>query len=139
MTWEPEIDELKRRKEFARRMGGEEGVARQRKRGKLTVRERVDLFADPGSFREFGILSGEGIYDGTELVDFTPKPAVHGMCTLDGRKIVLTGGDFTVRGGSGGGASAISSWIISRGTASESARGVSLDSARASSCGTSSD
>ena len=104
MTWEPEIDELKRRKEFARRMGGEEGVARQRKRGKLTVRERVDLFADPGSFREFGILSGEGTYNGTELVDFTPKPAVHGMCTLDGRKIVLTGGDFTVRGGSGGGA-----------------------------------
>ena len=103
MTWEPEIDELNRRKAFARRMGGDEGVARQRKRGKLTVRERVDRFADPGSFREFGILSGEGTYDGTELVDFLPKPAVHGMCTLDGRKIVFTGGDFTVRGGSGGG------------------------------------
>ena len=49
-------------------------------------------------------LVGSGRYDGDRLVDFTPKAAVEGTCTLQGRKVILTGGDFTVRGGSGGGA-----------------------------------
>src|SRR3546814_5588265 len=53
ISWEPELDELARRQEFALQMGGPEGIARQRERGKLTVRERIDAFADPGSFREF--------------------------------------------------------------------------------------
>ncbi len=79
MTWRKEIDELERRRALARRMGGEEGIARQRKRGKLTVRERLDALADPGSFREFLGLMGHGVYDGERLVDFTPKPSVEGI------------------------------------------------------------
>ncbi|OAI41183.1 hypothetical protein AYO38_04320 [bacterium SCGC AG-212-C10] len=105
MTWQTEIEELERRKELAARMGGPEGIARQRKRGKLTVRERIDALADPGSFREFAGLSGHGVYEGNELVDFTPKGAVEGFCKLDGRKVLVSAGDFTVRGGSAGGPS----------------------------------
>lgn len=101
--WTPEVEELERRRELAREMGGPERIARQHAQGKLTVRERIDLFADPGSFREFMGLAGQGIYDGDRLAEFRPKPAVEGMCTLDGRKIVVSGGDFTSRGGSGGG------------------------------------
>ncbi len=33
-------------------MGGEDGIARQKQQGRLTVRERVDLLVDPGSFEE---------------------------------------------------------------------------------------
>jgi acetyl-CoA carboxylase carboxyltransferase component len=103
MSWEREVEELKRRRELAQRMGGEEGIARQRSRGKLTVRERIDALADPGSFREFMGLAGQGVYRDGELVDFTPRPMVEGFCRIDGRRVVVSGGDFTVRGGSAGG------------------------------------
>jgi acetyl-CoA carboxylase carboxyltransferase component len=103
MSWQPEVDELERRRELARRMGGPEGVARQHSQGKLTVRERVQALADAGSFREFMGLAGQATYEGPELVDFRPKASVEGFCTLEGRKVIVSGGDFTVRGGSGGG------------------------------------
>ena len=60
MTWEPELDELAERRRLAGQMGGPEGVARQHGRGKLTVRERLPLLADPGTFREFGGLARPG-------------------------------------------------------------------------------
>ncbi|MDX6644148.1 MAG: hypothetical protein QOD76_2110, partial [Solirubrobacteraceae bacterium] len=34
MSWEPELEELRRREELARRMGGEERVARQHATGR---------------------------------------------------------------------------------------------------------
>ena len=109
MTWEHEVKELERRHELAKKMGGEEGIARQRKRGKLTVRERLDALADPGSFREFMGLVGSATYEDDELADFTPKGSVEGFVNLNGRRVVVTAGDFTVRGGSGGGAGGLGS------------------------------
>jgi acetyl-CoA carboxylase carboxyltransferase component len=103
MSWQPEVDEIKRRRAFVEQMGGPEGIARQHQNGKLTVRERIDLLADPGSFREFAGLMGKGTYDDDGLVGLTPRGLVEGMCSIDGRKVVLSGGDFTVRAGSGGG------------------------------------
>ncbi len=50
MSWEPEIEELRRRLELAHAMGGPENVARQHKAGRLTVRERIERLLDPGSF-----------------------------------------------------------------------------------------
>jgi acetyl-CoA carboxylase carboxyltransferase component len=88
---------------MAQRMGGEEGITRQRAQGKLTVRERIDRLADAGSWREFMGLAGRGVYEDNELISFTPKGAVEGFCQIDGRKVVVSAGDFTVRGGSGGG------------------------------------
>lgn len=103
VSWEKEVGELKRRQELARRMGGPEGIERQHSQGKLTVRERIDLLADPGSFREFSSLVGRAEYQGDQLVSFTPKPHVDGFCMIDGRKVVVTANDFTVRGGSSSG------------------------------------
>lgn len=102
MSWRPELEELEQRRDLARRMGGPEGVARQHEQGKLTVREQISLLADPGSFREMSALVGSATYHGEELTGFTPKPAVHGMCALHGRRVIVTGGDSTVRGGAGG-------------------------------------
>ena len=99
MVWQPEIDELKRRREFAEQMGGEAGIAEQRRRGKLTVRERIDLLADPNSFREIGQLAGAATYEGNELTHVRPSNMVIGLAGINGRKAVLTAGDFTVRGG----------------------------------------
>lgn len=103
MSWQPEIDELDRRKALAKQMGGSEGIQRQHERGKLTIRERLDALADPGSFSEFMGLIGAAQYENDTLTAFTPKGSVEGVCTLGGRKVVISGGDFTVRGGSGGG------------------------------------
>ncbi|MBW2622953.1 MAG: hypothetical protein JRD68_08605 [Deltaproteobacteria bacterium] len=100
MVWEPEIEELKYRLSLAEKMGGEAGVAFQHQRGKLTVRERINGLADKGSFREFGALAGGATYEQNKLTGFTPSNSVVGTCELDGRKVVLSGGDFTIRGGS---------------------------------------
>ncbi|HYV58642.1 MAG TPA: carboxyl transferase domain-containing protein, partial [Acidimicrobiia bacterium] len=78
MTWDPELDELRRRTELAARMGGEEKVARQHESGKLTVRERIDALVDPGSFHEVGALTGRAEYDGGQLASFTPANFVMG-------------------------------------------------------------
>ena len=99
MVWQPEIDELQRRRVFAEQMGGEAGVAAQRQRGKLTVRERIDLLCDAGSFQEIGQLAGAATYEGNKLKHVRPSNMVIGLAELNGRKAVLTAGDFTVRGG----------------------------------------
>ena len=107
MSWEQEVDELNRRKELAAAMGGPEGIAKQRERGKLTVRERVAQLADPGSFQETMALVGSATYDGTQLQSFVPKPQVEGTVRIDGRKVLVKASDFSVRGGSGGSVSGL--------------------------------
>ena len=101
MTWQPEMDELRRRQEMAKRMGGADKVKRQHDGGRLTVRERIDRLVDKGSFREIGSIAGKAEYDGrNDLVDLMPANAVMGRAKIDGRHVAVTGDDFTVRGGS---------------------------------------
>jgi acetyl-CoA carboxylase carboxyltransferase component len=100
MTWEPELDELRRRRELARRMGGPERVERQHQSGRLTVRERIERLFDRETFRETGSIAGRSTYDEHgELVDFLPANVVIGRGRIDGRGAVVQGDDFTVRGG----------------------------------------
>ena len=99
MVWEAEVDELAQRRAFAEQMGGEAGIAEQRRRGKLTVRERIELLADEGSFQEIGQLAGAATYDGNTLTHVRPSNMVIGLADIDGRRAVLNAGDFTVRGG----------------------------------------
>ena len=99
MTWEPELQELRRREQLAREMGGEERVARQHASGRLTVRERIDRLLDQGSFHETGMLAGSGRYQEGELVGFTPANMLVGHGRIDGRRVALQADDFTVRGG----------------------------------------
>ncbi len=103
MSWQSEIDELEHRKHLGKQMGGPEGIARQHARGKLTVRERIEKLTDPESFSEFGALVGAAGYEGDQLTSFTPKGAVEGVCRLNGRKVILSGGYFTISGGGGAG------------------------------------
>jgi acetyl-CoA carboxylase carboxyltransferase component len=98
--WRPELDELERRRALAGQMGGAERVERQRASGRLTVRERVDRLFDPGTFEEVGSLAGKGTYDEAgELTGFLPANMVAGQGRIDGRRAVVEGDDFTVRGG----------------------------------------
>ena len=101
MSWEREMDELRRREAFAEELGGPERVKRQHDGGRLTIRERIGKLADPGTFHEIGKIAGSAHYDqSNDLVRLAPSNFVFGRCEIDGRPVVLGGDDFTVRGGS---------------------------------------
>jgi acetyl-CoA carboxylase carboxyltransferase component len=101
MSWKRESDEIERRRRAAQELGGPEAVASQHERGRLTVRERIEGLADPGSFREEGPLAGHAETDERgQLRSFTPANYVLGLARVDGRPCVIGGEDFTQRGGS---------------------------------------
>jgi len=101
MSWEPELEELRRREAFARELGGADKIKRQKDAGKMTVRERIDALADADSFHEIGAIAGRGEYDEAgNLERLVPSNYVFGRAKIDGRRVVIGGDDFTVRGGS---------------------------------------
>ncbi len=101
MTWEPELDELRQRERLAEQLGGADKVERQHFFGKQTVRERLDALVDKGSLWELGKTAGVATYDDDgNLVDLLPSNFVFGLAELEGRPAVVSGDDFTVRGGS---------------------------------------
>ncbi|MFV0260593.1 MAG: acyl-CoA carboxylase subunit beta [Acidimicrobiales bacterium] len=104
-AWSAELDELRRRIDLVAERGGPEGIARQHRNGKLIVTERIERLVDPGSFEPLGQLRGRSVYsERGELDAFTPLAQVDGFGRIDGRKVVIMAGDFTVRGGSAAGA-----------------------------------
>jgi acetyl-CoA carboxylase carboxyltransferase component len=75
--------------------GGDEYVARHRRRGKLLVRERLELLLDRDTaFLELSMLSAAN----TEF--HTGASGVHGIGVVSGVECVISGHDPTVRGGS---------------------------------------
>ncbi len=101
MSWQREVEEIGRRKQFAEKMGGAESVERQKQKGKLTARERIERISDRGSFFEIGALAGKAEYDKDwNLVAVRPSNAIIGTARVGGRKVSLHVDDFTVRGGS---------------------------------------
>src|ERR1041384_3233948 len=80
-------------------MGGTANIERQHTSGKLTVRERIERLVDRGSFHEIGALAGKTTYEEGKLVSFIPSNYVVGTARIDGRRVVVGGDDFTVRGG----------------------------------------
>jgi acetyl-CoA carboxylase carboxyltransferase component len=100
-SWDDHRAALEEKRGTARAMGGEERVARQHDQGKLTVRERLDLLCDTGTFVEHGMLA--------DHMDPMLGPAhlaadgvITGMGEVDGRRVAVVAYDFTVMGGSMG-------------------------------------
>ena len=99
--WAEELAELQRRRQLAARMGGEEAVARHHARGRQTARERIDALLDAGTFRELGRITGKGRYDEEgRLTDLQAVNAIIGTGRIDGRKLVVSADDYTIRAGS---------------------------------------
>ena len=101
MSWKPEIEEIAERRRLAKQQGGPDGIARQHSKGRLTIRERINALVDAGSFDEVGEGAG-GSERGSngELIDFTPANFVLGFAKIDGRRVIVGGEDFTIKGGS---------------------------------------
>ena len=98
------VEELKAKRNKALAMGGEERIQKQHERGKLTVRERIDLLFDKDTFVEFGLLAtGQSTKGETYDPDKTAADGVitgHGK--VDGRDVYVAAYDFTVMAGSMG-------------------------------------
>jgi acetyl-CoA carboxylase carboxyltransferase component len=90
------VADLRSRLARVREGGGPEAVARHRKRGKQTARERIDRLCDPvRPFLEFSALAADGVYK-----DATPSAGVvTGIATVEGRHCVVIANDATVKGG----------------------------------------
>jgi len=96
MSWKKEIEELRKREKLAEKMGGAEKVARQKAKGKLNARERIDLFLDKNSFREIGKIAGKGSYDAKgDLEDMSPANFIFGRGRINKRPVVVGVDDFT--------------------------------------------
>ena len=95
--------ELAQKKAKNREMGGSERVQRQHDQNKLTVRERLDLLFDEGTFVEFGLLAHHQSQSPAMQGKFTPADGVvTGIGDIDGRKACVIAYDFTVMAGSMG-------------------------------------
>jgi acetyl-CoA carboxylase carboxyltransferase component len=88
--WSEVIADLAERRVAARAMGGPERIARQRDKGRLEARARIDALLDPGTFTEIGLLAGEVPGDGV----------VTGTGEIGGVQAAVVAEDFTVAGGS---------------------------------------
>jgi len=81
-----------------RKGGGESGIARQKRHGRLTVRERLDLLLDYGEdFFEIGLWAGWGMYE--EWGGLPAAGVVAGMGQVAGRWCMIIGNDATVKAG----------------------------------------
>ena len=101
MPWQAAIEEMDKRREAVRRMGGKERISRHHSQGKLTIRERIEKLVDKDTFYEVGSLMGRGIYDDNgDIIAYLPGAFVEGLADIDGRQVTVGGEDFTISGGS---------------------------------------
>lgn len=100
-TMDELCEELLSKRESARKGGGEKAVARQREKGKLTARERIDMLLDPGTFNEVDeFMHHRCVHFGLEKTVFEGDGVVTGWGLVEGRKVYVFSQDFTVLGGS---------------------------------------
>jgi acetyl-CoA carboxylase carboxyltransferase component len=99
-TMEQKVAELEARVADVKKMGGDEAVAKQHERGKLTARERVDLLFDAGSFQELMLHAHHQSESPMMAGRKTPADGVicgHGL--VNGRRCAVIAYDFTVMAG----------------------------------------
>jgi acetyl-CoA carboxylase carboxyltransferase component len=99
----PLVEDLKARRAQAMLGGGEEKIAKQHEREKLTARERIALLIDAGTFVELGIHGRP--HSAQRAMDGVQAPAdgvITGYGKIDGRLAAVCAYDFTVMAGSMG-------------------------------------
>ncbi|HIL04482.1 MAG TPA: acyl-CoA carboxylase subunit beta [Acidimicrobiia bacterium] len=93
------LNDLEQRRQAALSAGTERAVARQREKGKMLARERIEYLLDHGSFHELDMLARHRAHD----VGLDDRPYTDGIITgwgtIDGRKVFVASQDFTVFGG----------------------------------------
>ena len=93
---------MQKRRRLVEAGGGEERAEQQRREGKGTARERIELLLDEGSFVEIGAFVQGGMEDAGAGIENPGEGVVTGCGLIDGRRVYLFAQDFTVAGGSVG-------------------------------------
>ena len=97
---DPRILELRAMREKALLGGGEDRIAKQHAKGKLTARERLDLLIDPGTFHELEpFITQQHDELNTNAEKALGDGVVAGYGKIDGRTVYAYAQDFTVQGG----------------------------------------
>jgi len=97
MSMQEKFEQLKQLREVVEAGGGEQRVEKQHKAGKMTARERLDMFFDAGTFNELNVFASSTI--GKEQ-KYPGEGVVIGYGEVNGRKVYAFAQDFTVAGGS---------------------------------------
>lgn len=97
------LAELKAERERIIHLASPKAVERQHSRGKMTARERINFFYDPGTFVELGLFSKPRItgFD-IDQQDLTGDGVITGYGNVRGRPAYAYAQDFTIAGGSQG-------------------------------------
>ena len=94
------IEQLEQRRAEAKLGGGEQRIAAQHGKGKLTARERIEVLLDEGSFEEWDMFVEHRCHDfGMEQQKVPGDGVVTGYGTINGRLVFVFSQDFTVFGG----------------------------------------
>jgi 3-methylcrotonyl-CoA carboxylase beta subunit len=92
------LTDLRAEEDAMRQGGGEKAAEAQRRKGRLTVRERLKLLLDEGTdLRELGLWAARGMYE-----EFGGAPAagvVTGLGRVSGRLCMIVANDATVKAG----------------------------------------
>ena len=95
------LDKLDSKIAEAKLGGGEKRIDAQHKKGKLTARERIELFFDKGTFEEMGMLvTHRSTNFGLDKQKFFGDGVITGYGKVNGRLVYAFSQDFTVLGGS---------------------------------------
>ena len=95
------IQELRVKEAQIKEMGGAKAVEKQHQSGKLTARERLALFFDPGTFQETDLfVTHRSVNFGMEKVEIPADGVITGYGRVNGRAVFAFSQDFTSRAGS---------------------------------------
>ena len=97
------VEELKKRKELIKQGGGPEKIAKQHAEGRLTARERLEAFFDPGTFVEIDLFGRTlGREFGMDKVNIPADGVIIGYGLVDGRPVAAFAQDYTCLAGTMG-------------------------------------
>ncbi|HOD59783.1 MAG TPA: carboxyl transferase domain-containing protein [Candidatus Syntrophosphaera sp.] len=95
------IQKLLEKEHKVLQLGGPQAVEKQKQKGKLTARERIDLLFDPGTFRELDMFVQHRCDNfGMDKVEIASDGVITGHGLVNGKPVFAFSQDFTSRGGS---------------------------------------
>jgi len=95
--------ELAQKREKIKKMGGDKAIEKMHKEGKLSARERVEYFFDPGTFQEIGMfVKHRTIHFGMADKEIPAEGVICGYGKVNGRMVMVGAEDYTSMAGTFG-------------------------------------
>jgi len=95
------LADLYERRAKVKGMGGAKSVEKQKEKGKLTARERINRLLDEETFCEVGMFAtNRGTSFGMDKIKVPADGVITGYGKIDGRRVYVYAQDFTSVGGS---------------------------------------